>query len=159
MLRIRNTMDKRRLPANVLITCTAVQFDSINNARWIELDYSKHLQRLGPAVDIQNHETFIYPSGSGMTCSPTGSNIRRIVRPIHPPLSSSWTHPLSPASRVIYVALNSDEHSDIAKSEGVALNIAARIFDSGTYNPCNSRSRPVCTALLESYGWLERVLD
>ena len=145
------------LPENVLITCTAVQFDSISNARWIELDYSKHLQRIGHAIDIQNHElSFIQWIGDDMLAyrlqyqADNASHSSATVVFLD---ASTIT-----ASRVIYFALNSDEYPDIAKPQRIALNIADRIFDPGHTVPA-AQGATSLHSLLEAYGWIESVLD
>ena len=145
------------LPADALITCVAAQFDSIGNARWTELDYAKHLQRVGHAVNIQSHELAFIPW--------IGDDMLAYQMHYHSNDSfhSSATVVFLDAStitvsRVIYFALNSDEYPDIAKPESVALNIAARIFEPGRAVPVGQRAASL-HSLLEAYGLLERVID
>ena len=145
------------LPENALITCVAVQFDSIGNARWTELDYAKHLQRVGHVVNIRSHELAFIPW--------IGDDMLAFQMHYH---SNDSFHSSATvvfldastitASRVIYFALNSDEYPDIAKPESVALNIAARIFEPGGAVPVGQRAASLHSSL-EAYGLLERVID
>ena len=145
------------LPENALITCSAVRFDSIGNARWTELAYSKHLQRVGHAVNIRGHELAFIPwIGDDMLAY-------QLHYHSNDSFHSSATVVFLDAStitvsRVIYFALNSDEYPDIAKPESVALNIAARIFEPGHAVPVGRRAASL-HSLLEAYGLLERVID
>ena len=140
-----------------LITCTAVQFNNVNNARWTELDYSRQLQRIGHANDIQNHEiSFIPWIGDDLLA------YRLQYRADNASHTSATVVFLDAASitvsRVVYLSRNSDEYPDIAKPESVALNIAARIFEPGHAVPVGQGAASL-HSLLEAYGLLERVLD
>ena len=145
------------LPENALISCVAVQFDGIDNARWTELDYAKHLQRIGHAIDIQNHEiSFIPWIGDDLLAY-------RLQYQANDASHTSATVAFLDAStitvsRVIYFAHNSDEYPDITKPESIALNIAARIFEPGHAVPAVQGVASL-HSLLEAYGLLERVVD
>ena len=140
-----------------LISCTAVQFNSINNARWAGLDYSKQLQSVGVAVDIRSHEQAFIPwIGDDLLAY-------RVQYHADNDTHSSATVAFLQASthtisRVIYFALRTDEYMDIAKPEGIARKIADRIFEASERVP-ESDSRANFHSLLESYGWLDRILD
>ena len=145
------------LPENALITCAAVQFDSIGNARWTELDYAKHLQRVGHAINIRSHELAFIPwIGDDMLAYQMHYHSNDSFH------SSATVTFLDAstiiASRVIYFAFNSDEYPDITKPESIALNIAARIFEPGHATPAVQGTASL-HSLLEAYGLLERVLD
>ena len=145
------------LSESVMITCAAVRFDSIANARWLELDYAKQLQGIGHGVNIRSHELAFIPW--------IGDDLLAFRLHYHADNSfhSSATvvfldAETSTVSRVIYFALNSDEYPDIAHPEGVALKIAERIFgdDAATLSDA---SEAHLHSLLAAYGWLDSVFD
>ena len=145
------------LTEDKIITCTAIQFDSIQNARWIGLNYSKQLQQVGTAVDIREHDQAFIPW--------IGDDTLAYLVHYHAAndFHSSATVNFLDAdtitvSRIIYFSMHDDEFPDIAKPEGVALQIASRVFpaDEATVE---RQSVASLHSLLEAYGWLERVLD
>lgn len=147
----------RNLAENQIISCTAVKYDSIANARWIDLDYSKHLQRVGTTVDVQDYEPAFIPwIGDDMLAY-------RLQYYADDALHTSATVVFLDAatitvSRIITFSLYSDEYPDIAVPEGIAVNIANRQLGVRAVAPAGGGAGGI-HSLLHAYGWLDRAID
>ena len=109
------------------IACSAVQYNSIENARWSGLNYPAILQRNGAGVDLRDHEQDFIPSiGDDM-----------LAYKLHYHTNNDF-HTLAMVrfldattitlTRVTHHAFGTDEYPSIAKPEGVAKKIAARVI-------------------------------
>ena len=69
------------------------------------------------------------------------------------PVPTPTPVPLSPDYRIEDYACN-EEYPDVAKPEGVALNVAARVFPEGWVSPQGGAAWGF-DAYIETFDWLE----
>ena len=136
-----------------VISCTAIQFDSISNARWVGLDYAKQLQAFGADVDIRSQEQAFIPwIGDDLLA------YRTLYRVNDVSFSSATVAFLQAStvtvSRVDYFNVHSEEYPDVAKPERVALNVATRVFPEGHVSPQGGAAWGF-DAYIETFDWLE----
>ena len=133
------------------IVCAAVQYNSIENARWSGLNYSAILQRNGASVDLRGYEQDFIPSiGDDM-----------LAYKLHYHTNNDF-HTLATVrfldastitlTRVTYHAFGTDEYSSIAKPEGIAKKIAARVIPTDDATS-QSESAHLSSGVLESFDW------
>ena len=133
------------------IVCAAVQYNSIENARWSSLNYSAILQLNGASVDLRDHEQDFIPSiGDDM-----------LAYKLHYHTNNDF-HTLATVrfldastitlTRVTYHAFGTDEYPSIAKPEGIAKKIAARVIPTDDATS-QSESAHLSSGVLESFDW------
>ena len=133
------------------IVCAAVQYNSLENARWSGLNYTVIQQRNGASVDLRDHEQDFIPSiGDDM-----------LAYRLHYHTNNDF-HTLATVrfldastitlTRVTFHAFGTDEYPSIAKSEGIAQKIATRVIptDDATSQSENAQSS---NGILESFNW------
>ena len=133
------------------IVCAAVQYNSLENARWSGLNYTVIQQRNGASVDLRDHEQDFIPSiGDDM-----------LAYRLHYHTNNDF-HTLATVrfldastitlTRVTFHAFGTDEYPSIAKSEGIAQKIATRVIptDDATSRKCPEFQRDTGILQLES---------
>ena len=135
------------------ITCVAIQYDSISNARWSGLNLSTVAQRLGLSNDILDFE-------QAFVSSLIGDDMLTYRHKIE---SDDRTHTaatvrfLDAASRTVSIVAyflldKEEEYPHIHEPEGIARRIAARVIPADN-TESQSAADQIFDAFIESFDW------
>ena len=135
------------------ITCVAIQYDSISNARWSGLNLSTVAQRLGLSNDILDFE-------QAFVSSLIGDDMLTYRHKIE---SDDRTHTaatvrfLDAASRTVSIVAyflldKEEEYPHIHEPEGIARRIAARVMPADD-TESQSAADQIFDAFIESFDW------
>ena len=139
------------------IACGAIQYNSIENARWDSLNYSTAMQHIGTFVEVSRHEQ-VFPSYIGddmlafryqyevedetSTLDVTAVQIRFLNADS---ITISW---------VTYYLLDTDAYAPLGDVQAIVSGVAARIFGTGSAHS-QSQSAQNSNRVHELFGFIE----